>query len=242
MQYHFVVKRQDYVDYAGGRVLYGLPGQPAFPVRLASEIWQRCWAHRAHDEPCLVYDPCGGGAYQLAVLGFLHGQQIAEIVVSDVNTAVLTLAQRNLSLLAPTGLARRIVDLQNLYDTYQKPSHAAALASAERLWKQLPQRSILTKVFAADAMDEGALKAGLNGRVPDIVFSDIPYGWLTRWQSDDEAKSPVWQLLESLRSVTAADTVVAIAADKRQKVAHEGYERLQKFQIGKRQVWIGRPL
>ena len=246
MQYRFAVEKHDYSDYAGGRVFYSLPGQPAFPVRLASEIFQRCWAHRQKAEPCVIYDPCCGGAYYLSVLGYWHGWQMGEIVVSDVNTAVLPLAQRNLNLLTTAGLTERIAELQLLYGLYQKSAHAEALASAERLQtrhqRYLGGHVIRTQVFAADVMDGAAIMAGMNGRSVDIVISDIPYGWLTAWHTDDADKSPVWQMLETLRFVLAPNAVVAIAADKQQKVAHEGYERLDKFQVGKRRVWIGRPL
>ena len=240
MQYRFAVEREDYGDFAGGKVFYSVPGQPAFPVRLASEIWQRCVAHRASHEPGVVYDPCCGGAYHWGVLGFLHSGMIGEIVVSDVNTAVLPLAQRNLNLLTQAGLLQRRAELQQFYDAYQKPSHAEALASVHRLEMALPLHKIPVQVFAADVMDGEAVRAGLNGRSPDIVFSDIPYGWLTAWQSENN--DPVWQMLESLRPVLSPNAVVAIAADKGQKVVHEGYERLEKFQVGKRRVWLGRPL
>lgn len=246
MQYRFAVERQDYSDYAGGRVFYSLPGQPAFPVRLASEIFQRCWAYRASTEPCVLYDPCCGGALHLAMLGYWHGQQVAEILASDVNSAVLPLAQRNLSLLTQAGLAQRIAELQHLYDTYGKSSHMDALASAERLRTRLADslrdQQISTKLFAADVMDVAAVVAGLNGRSIDIVFTDIPYGGLSAWQGAKSANGPVWQLLETLRAVLTPNSVVAIVSDKQQKVAHEGYMRLEKFQVGKRRVWLGRPI
>jgi hypothetical protein len=246
MKYRFAVERHDYSDYASGRVFYSLPGQPAFPVRLASEIFQRCWEYRQSAEPCVIYDPCCGGAYHLSVLGYWHGRQMEEIVVSDLNTAVLPLAQRNLNLLTASGLAERIAELQQLYATYQKASHAAALASAARLQERqqryLGEHVIPTHLFAANVMDKAAIMAGVNDRSIDIVISDIPYGWLTDWHTDDVNKSPAWQMLETLRFVLSPAAVVAIAADKQQKVAHEGYERLDKFQVGKRRVWIGRLL
>ena len=246
MQYRFAVDKHDYSDYAAGRVFYSLPRQPAFPVRLASEIFQRCWAYRQRAEPCVIYDPCCGGAYHLSVLGYWYGRQMGQIVVSDVNTAVLPLAHRNLNLLTATGLAERISELQQLYRLYQKPAHAEALASAERLRVRhqhyLGEHVIANQVFAADIMDRAAMISGVNGRSVDMVISDIPYGWLTDWHTSDADKSPVWQMLETLRFVLSTDAVVAIAADKQQKVAHEGYERLDKFQVGKRRVWIGRPL
>jgi hypothetical protein len=75
-----------------------------------------------------------------------------------------------------------------------------------------------------------------------MVISDIPYGWLTDWHTNEPDRSPIWQMLETLRFVLSTGAVVAIAANKQQKVAHEGYERLDKFQVGKRRVWIGRPM
>ena len=223
-------------------MFYSSPGQPAFPVRLASEIFQRCWALRPKQEPCVMYDPCCGGAYHLSVLGHLHGAQIEEIVASDVDTAVLDLAQRNLGLLTQAGLDQRKTALQHLYATYQKPSHAKALASARRLQMHLPEQAIPSWIFTADVMDEAAIWSGLNGRSVDIVFSDIPYGWLSAWHQETMHKNPVWHMLQALRPVLAPDAIVAIAADKSQKIVHEAYRRLEKFRVGKRQVWLGRPL
>jgi len=36
MPYRFATERRDYSDYSSGRVFYGAPGYPAFPVRLVS--------------------------------------------------------------------------------------------------------------------------------------------------------------------------------------------------------------
>jgi 23S rRNA (guanine2535-N1)-methyltransferase len=47
MQYKYEKTMLDYSDLASGRVFYSLPGHPAFPIRLASEIFQRCLASRA---------------------------------------------------------------------------------------------------------------------------------------------------------------------------------------------------
>jgi adenosyl cobinamide kinase/adenosyl cobinamide phosphate guanylyltransferase len=48
----------------------------------------------------------------------------------------------------------------------------------------------------------------------------------------------VWRLLEALRPVLAAHTVVAIATDKTQRVQHDAYRRRAQWQIGKRRVTI----
>src|SRR5512134_399203 len=103
MQYKYEKTQIDYSDLASGRVFYSLPGHPAFPVRLASEIFQRCVAHRksiyAVSEPCTLYDPCCGAAYHLSVLGYLHGEHIRKIIASDVDEKAIDLANRNLGLL-----------------------------------------------------------------------------------------------------------------------------------------------
>src|SRR5678816_1175376 len=107
MQYQYAKERVDYSDLTSGRVFYSLPGHPAFPVRLASEIFQRCMAYRAaiYDAAgrCTLYDPCCGAAYHLSVLGFLHGEQIGEIIASDIDETALAAARRNLGLLHRDG-------------------------------------------------------------------------------------------------------------------------------------------
>ncbi len=49
MQYHYVYQAKDYSHFSSGRVFHSLPGHPAFPVRLASEIFQRCIAQQSQD-------------------------------------------------------------------------------------------------------------------------------------------------------------------------------------------------
>ena len=46
MQYRYAREQTDFSDFSSGRVFYSLPGHPAFPVRLAGEIFQRCIEHR----------------------------------------------------------------------------------------------------------------------------------------------------------------------------------------------------
>src|SRR5258708_38036668 len=102
MVYRFAQERQDYRDFAAGAVLHGLPGHAAFPIRLTSEIFQRCLDIRRRDGqvgPCHVYDPCCGGGYLLATLAFLHWPNVQAIYGSDVDSQVLEVAARNLNLL-----------------------------------------------------------------------------------------------------------------------------------------------
>jgi hypothetical protein len=248
MPYRFATEKQDLSDYASGRVFTGAPGHPAFPVRLASEIFQRCVAARDVSAPCVLYDPVCGGAYHLSTLAYLQWHAIDTIIGSDIDSEILSVAERNLGLLTLEGLDRRIAEIQEMLACYGKASHAAALASANRLRQRLAalcaDHWIATRLFAADALDGEALAEGLAGRQVDVVISDIPYGEHSSWQLTDPvqaSRSPVWWLLEALRSVLAPGAVVAIAADKAQRLAHESYRRVDRFQIGKRQIVLLQP-
>lgn len=236
MPYKFATKSQDYSDLSSGRVLYNLPGHPAFPVRLISEIFQRAQTHLSVEQLYTVYDPCCGAAYHLTVLGYLHGKHIQTIIASDIDREAIHTAVRNLGLLNPNGLQQRITELKQLFNDYRKESHREALQSARRLESLLTLPLIQTDTFTADVFETAALQAGLNGRIPDLIFADVPYGQQSTWQHAAEEIPPVWQLLQSMYPLTAHHTVIAIAADKEQKISHEQYQRLEKFQIGKRQI------
>src|SRR5512134_3306336 len=102
MQYKYEKTQIDYSDLASGRVFHSLPGHPAFPVRLASEIFQRCIAHREAiyqvSSRCVLYDPCCGAAYHISVLAYLHRETIQEVIASDIEEKAVALAKRNLDL------------------------------------------------------------------------------------------------------------------------------------------------
>ena len=253
MPYLFATEHHNEADYGGGRVFYSLPGHPAFPVRLASEIFQRCLALREAEgltAPCALYDPCCGGAYHLATLAYLHGERIASIAASDIDALALNLARRNLDLLTLPGLDRRIAELELLWADYGKRSHVEALASSERLRERLlaltERRAIPVSVFQADATDleAQAAAAGLVGAV-DVVITDVPYNRLSAWQGDAVATAmadPLWRMLEALRPVLTPSAVVAVASDKGQTPAHEAYRRAGRFQIGKRRIVLLRQI
>lgn len=264
MPYNFVLNPADYSDLSAGRVLYSQPGQTAFPVRLASEIFQRCQSIRARmglTQQASIYDPCCGGAYLLTVLGFLHGSEIASISASDISLEALDLAARNLSLLSMIGLDRRMDEISHYIQAYGKASHQAALDSAMRLHRDLTLalngRPLSILLFQADAASALAMRQGLAGRPIDLVITDIPYGWKSVWSSaiqpydgpvrsrmsvpEDEpyqGSSHAWHMLDALHTLLPARCLLAIASDKQQKIAHPDYRRLEKFQIGKRQVTI----
>jgi 23S rRNA (guanine2535-N1)-methyltransferase len=252
MPYRFATESENLADYASGTVFYGAPGHPAFPVRLTSEIFQRCQSVRASlgaiGRP-VIYDPVCGAAYHLSTLAYFHWEAIGEIIASDVDGDILAIAQRNLSLLTLEGLDRRIAEIEGLLEAYGKASHAAALASAqrlrERLVRGLASHQIETRLFQADATDAAALRNGLAGTPVDIVIADIPYGQHASWRSADPIgpppRRPIAMMLEALRPLLSATAVVAIAADKGQKIEHDAYHRAGRFQIGKRQVVLLTP-
>jgi hypothetical protein len=253
MPYRFARERQDYSDFAGGQVFVTAPGQTGFPVRLASELFQRCLAIRGSagfDSPCALYDPCCGSAYLLSTLAFLHGREIRRIIGSDVDRDALGLARRNLALTTPEGLAARIAELQRLHQLYGKASHAAALDSARRLQRLLAatgaEHGMRSELFAADALRKTELAARLKHIRVDVVLTDVPYGQLSSWQAAaagaNREADPVTQMLEALRPVLSAQAVVAIATDKQQKAAHPAYARCDRFQVGKRRIVFLRPV
>jgi SAM-dependent methyltransferase len=240
MSYKFATGQSDYSDFSSGRVFYSLPGHPAFPVRLASEIFQRCLATRATTAPCVLYDPCCGAAYQLSVLACLHGDRIGEVIGSDIDAKAVALAAQNLALLSADGLERRARQITGMLAQYGKASHQEALASARRLRERLAgQPAPTTSVFQASALDGAALRQYFDGRTVDIVLTDVPYGQHSQWQDADG--NPIHAMLEALLGVLSPASVVAISCDKGQKAAHEKYQRLEHFQVGKRRVVILRP-
>lgn len=246
MPYQFAVQNLDYSDFSAGRVLYSLPGLPAFPVRLASEIFQRA-VRRLQPSPrgLSIYDPTCGGAYHLVALGFIHADQIHSLTASDADNQALGLARRNLSLLEPHGLARRETEIRQMIVDYGKESHAAALTSLQTL-RQLRQgqSEIATRVFSANALDPAALSNGLQNESVDLVISDVPYGQLSGWREDQPSEAhepPLRRMLAALLGVLTPRTLVAIAADKGQKIDHPAYQRVEHFQIGKRQVVFLQP-
>jgi len=138
MIYKYAKKKEPYNDWSSGRVLYNAPGFTAFPVRLATEIAQRCFnilESSGSKGPFVLYDPCCGGAYVLTYLGFLHANRFYKIIASDCNHRSLDIAKKNLSLLQIEGLKRRINELNSLSKTYGKTSNKEAVHSALNLLK-----------------------------------------------------------------------------------------------------------
>jgi len=247
MQYMYETEPHDYSDLASGRVFYSVPGHPAFPIRLASEIFQRCLAHREtiykDSSPCTLYDPCCGTAYHLGVLGYLHGDHIREIIASDIDEKAVSLAGRNLGLLGQAGLDNRIREITNMIELYSKDSHKEALNSAYIIRNKItdldPKHPMVTRVFQANATDSKTILENIKARSVDIVFTDVPYGQHSQWH--DSISNPIGSMLNALLGILSPSSIVAIVSDKRQKVSHESYQRVEQFQVGKRRVALLRP-
>jgi 16S rRNA G966 N2-methylase RsmD len=252
MQYKYEKASRDYSDLASGRVFYSLPGHPAFPIRLASEIFQRCMAGREsiykNRTPCTLYDPCCGAAYHLSVLGYLHGKNIREIIASDIDEKAVALAKQNLGLLSVAGLDQRIGEITKMFEEYHKDSHQAALASAHILKNKIiglaQERPMATRVFQASATDRKTILNNIKAKSVDIVFTDVPYGQHSQWRvsNPSELLHPLKSMLNALMGVLSSSSIVAVVSDKHQKVAHKSYQRVEQFQIGKRRVVILKPI
>ncbi len=244
-KYKYAVARENFEDYSSGRVLYGSPGATNFPVRLASETFQRIAARLNEKEappPYVLYDPCCGGGYSATVLGYLHGEQIKKIYASDVSLEALELARRNLSLLTSDGLARRADELRALIERFDKPSHRDALDSSSRLKRALERlpHAIETNCFRFDIL--GGADPSPEIEKVDLVFSDVPYGAATHWQGAATGLNPFQKLLDNLRNILAPASVVALTASKKQEISHDGYRRLKDIKIGKRRTILLEPL
>lgn len=248
MQYKYAIEQKDYSDYSSGRVFYSLPGHPAFPVRLASEIFQRCLAYREAiyhvSTPATLYDPCCGAAYHLSVLAYLHGEHVRAIIASDIDEPSVAVARRNLGLLHLDGLEQRMGEIANLLEQYGKASHHDALRSASVLKKRLSSaaHTLETRVFQANATDSKEISSNIKRRSVDIVFTDVPYGQQSYWRDSVASSNPLNSILEALLGGLSSSAIVAIVSDKQQKVSHAGYERIERFQVGKRRIVILRPV
>jgi 16S rRNA G966 N2-methylase RsmD len=248
MEYKYEKTDQDYSNLASGRVFYSLAGHPAFPIRLASEIFQRCMAHceaiYGTTDPCTLYDPCCGAAYHLSVLAYLHRNRIREIIASDIDEKATELAARNLGLLSVVGIDQRIGEITTMLEQYGKVSHKDALKSAHLLRNQIAafDHPLTVKVFQASATDRKTMLDHIQPKSVDILFTDVPYGQHSQWQDSDRVSNPIWSMLDALTEILSSSSIVAIASDKMQKVSHERYQRVEQFQIGKRRVVILKPV
>ncbi|GII77055.1 hypothetical protein Sru01_20370 [Sphaerisporangium rufum] len=235
MTYRHATVRENHQDLASGAVLHSAAGFPAFPVRLASEVFQRALELRGK-EPVTVWDPCCGSGYLVTVIALLHRRQIKAVLASDIAPEALRLAEQNLGLLSRTGLTARADHLDGLAERWGKPSYAAAAQAAGRLRRRLSADGgdVPTAVRHADVFDPDVLEM-LGGARPDIVITDVPYGEQTSWRGPG-AKTGISGMVRTLASTLAEDTVIAVAARGRTIPLDDGLRPRTTFKIGTRTV------
>ena len=144
-------------------------------------------------------------------------------------------------------MEKRTEELRQLFSLYGKPSHEQAVESAERL-AGLLEREIPCTVFQADA------GRPLNpGEEIDILITDVPYGELTAWESQEktpgeearteqDGKEPdgLNRLIRNLTGCFGEKTLFVIVTDKGQKLWKDGLTVLEKGNVGKRRFYIFR--
>lgn len=241
MTYRHATVREDYADLAGGAVLHSAPGFPAFPVRLASEMFQRAMALRGGDN-ATVWDPCCGSGYLLTVIGLLHRRRISAALASDIDPAAVELAERNLALLTRAGLMARAAHLDEQAARWGRASHTAAAEAAHRLMAALSGDGgdLPNAVYQADVFDADRLRRLLAVRPPDVVITDVPYGEQTSWHGPNGADGVVG-MLDTLGSVLGENAVIAVAVRGRKAPRADRLRTCGSFKIGTRTVALLRP-
>jgi len=233
----------NYEDYSSGRVLYGAPMATNFPVSLTLEIYKRCSDYsikNGNSGPYTIYDPFCGVAYSLTVLGFFNGNNIKQIIASDVDKTTLEFARKNLSLLTQKGIENRVNELNRFIKEYNKDSHKEALVSAKKLKIISNELKIEIKEFQHNIISNDPLPKFVNKI--DMIITDLPYGKLTNWEGAGSEINPAQQFLNKIKDRLKKNSVIAIVFNKQQKVLYEGFNKVRSFKIGKRKVIILSPL
>lgn len=230
MEYKYC-ENGNFEDLASGRVIYGTPGVPNFPVRLGNEIYRRCVEYLLGKKNFTVYDPCCGGGYLLTVLGF-GNSNITRLLASDISEDMVSLTVRNLALLTRQGLDARERELKEYFGQYQKPSHREALDSLARLRNSLCH-DVESLAFTADCTGIIPL-----AETPDIIITDVPYGNLAMWESSE--KDSLREMYLQLSKIAHPHTILAVIMDKGQKYQGDAWVRLERQMIGKRKFEIYR--
>ncbi|MFC7549372.1 rRNA methyltransferase [Plantactinospora sp. GCM10030261] len=241
MTYRFAVARRDHSDLASGSVLRSAPGHPAFPVRLASEVFLRAW-HILRQPRLTVWDPCCGSGYLLTVLGLLHRDKIASVVASDIAEDALRLARANLALLSIEGLRRRAAELDESARRFGRSSYREAGAAAGRLRASLSRSGgdLPTLVGRADVFDREQVAVLLAGAPqPGLVLTDVPYGEQTAWRGAGRAGG-VPGLSRCLATALPAATMLAVTTRGRRVPLPDGVRARARFKVGTRAVALVR--
>jgi 23S rRNA (guanine2535-N1)-methyltransferase len=241
--------REDHRDLASGLVLRSAPGYPAFPVRLADELFGRAAEHLPTDRPATLWDPLCGSGYLATVLGLRHRRRLESVLCTDVAPDAVALAGRNLALLTAGGLAERERELRARAAEFDKPGYLEAARAAARLAAALRAAGgdLPGHAAVADAFDPAALR----GRSPAdptrppsrpvVVVTDVPYGEQTGWLgAAPPADRALPEFVRSLCSVLPGHAVLALCARGRKVSLGPGVPVLARLRLGTRAALIGR--
>lgn len=247
MQYHYTTKNRDWSALASGQVLYSRPGLVGFPIRLASELFQRCSESvesRGGSHRHTIYDPCCGAGNLLTSIGVLHRDVVQAVVGSDIDANVLEVCAKNLKLLSKAGLHERIDELRQLHQTFGKPQHQSAALAAEKMYQQdLPrtENSIVFSQFRADATDLVSVKEGLRSLSPDIIITDLPYGVMTHPTTGAGISWEEWcvSIVNTISEVTTRPAAIAIVAQDRLPIDRLTIGHWRRLKLGKRHIVFG---
>jgi 23S rRNA G2445 N2-methylase RlmL len=236
-----MTEREDHRDLASGSVLRSAPGYPAFPVRLAQELFLRAATHLPN-APLTLWDPFCGSGYLATVLGLLHRQQLRRVIATDIEPEALSLATRNLALLTRSGLAARADELRARQSDFHRPSYGEAAEAAARLSAKLNADGgdLTAYVGTADVFDPASLTAVIATAVPDVVVTDLPYGTQTTWSGPNVPPTdPTHQLLRTLSDVLPGHAVLAMTTRARKFPLPPGVHALERFRVGTRSAFVG---
>lgn len=227
-------ERIDATDLAPGAVLHSAPGQPAFPVRLALELFRRAHADLG-GAPVTLWDPCCGSGYLATVLGLLERPRLRAVLASDLSEDALTLAARNVALLDPVGLDERARERRLRAEEFGKPRYVEFADAAARLAGRLRDDggALPARTGAADAFDPEALRGFLDGTAPDLVLTDVPYGERVAWGGAAPVAGTVPALLGGLAAVLPQHAAVVVC-DRSRKVDTGGIPVSWRMRVGTR--------
>ncbi|MBK0865669.1 rRNA methyltransferase [Saccharopolyspora sp. HNM0986] len=235
MSYRYETGRADFSDLAGGFVLKAVPGFPGFPVRLASEVFQRAAQLCGAAERVTLWDPCCGSGYLLSTIGLLHRQRLAAVFGTDADPDALGVAASNLRMLSRDGLLERRRELAGMAERHGKNSHQAAVDAADRLIAGLPSEpGPRTGTAVANAFDPEQTAAALGGRAPDIVCTDVPYGDQVGWSGAPD--DPIPALIRSIAEVVPPSAVIAVTCRARKVPLGDGIRAAERLKVGHRSV------
>jgi 23S rRNA (guanine2535-N1)-methyltransferase len=255
-----LTSRTDHGDLASGLVLRSAPGFPAFPVRLAQELFLRGAQHLPGREPLGLWDPCCGSGYLATVVALRHRDRLRHVLCSDIDPAAVALAGRNLALLTAAGLAERAAEpaaTRPAEPAATRPTEPAAERATEPAAERAaepaaarPGRADAARRLAAglgadlpsaariaDAFDPAALAAILPSPPPDLVLTDVPYGRQTTWQGRAGAE-PLPALARSLSAVLPDHAVLVLSAQTRRIHLGTGIRALDRIRTGTRAAAI----